>query len=496
MTGREYHFIRTVRALITTGEFSFMLGLFNKKKPNRQSARPDPKVRAERLLREYDRIFTGFRNHPHISVKEVFGTPPEKYHILFRVDGLAQAGMSIEAKNEHVVEITLTPDYPNVQPVCKPITSIYHPNITAETIDLRLIFTAQATLADLIVGIGQMIVFQKYSIDDAINAGAGHWAVRNTSMLPLSTVDLQFAPSQDALDTVPSIEPAVNNAIREAASPLAIKANKTENIVVEDLGEETTPSPVAVSIPAFEQPDDRDKKTIKISKRDLRCHTCGHKNGKTANYCSSCGQKLAWERPGVKKAKTFFVVSMIIVPIIVITAGFFAVLLHWDRVISSGIFPNQPPVSAQEKISREAPAPEKETAIEVKPQLTPKPNAEEPRPLHHANIKAPRKSDRPAAGRKKSDNAFVKPSPSIHTPQNSVHEAPAAHGAASHQSSEQQLTEKINNGLRLAKLYAGIGSYDDAIAQFLDVLMLDPKNQEAREGLVKVRETKKAALGK
>jgi ubiquitin-protein ligase len=473
-----------------------MPGFFNKKKQNRLSARPDPKVRAERLLQEYDRIFTGFRNHPHISVKEVFGTPPEKYHILFRVDGLAQTGMSIEAKNEHVVEITLTPDYPSVQPVCKPITSIYHPNITAETIDLRLIFTAQATLAELIVGIGQMIVFQKYSTDDAINEGAGQWVVRNTSMLPLSTVDLQVAPSQDAPDTVPAIEPAVNNAIREAATPSAIKANKTENIVVEDLGEETTPSPVAVSIPAVQKPDDLDKKTIRISKRDLRCHTCGHKNGKAANYCSSCGQKLAWERPGVKKAKTFFVVSMITVPIIVITAGFFAVLLHWDRVISSGIFPNQPPVSAQEKISREAPAPEKETALEVKPRDTLKPNAEEPRPLHHADIRAPRKSDRTAVSRKKSNNAFVKPSPSIHMPENPAQEAPAARGAVSHQSSERQMTEKINNGLRLAKLYAGIGSYDDAIAQFLDVLMLDPKNQEAREGLVKVHETKKAALGK
>jgi hypothetical protein len=187
---------------------------------------------------------------------------------------------------------------------------------------------------------------------------------------------------------------------------------------------------------------------------------------------------------------------MITVPIIVITAGFFAVLLHWDRVISSGIFPNQPPVSAQEKISREEPMPEKETAMEVKPQVTPKPKAEGPHPLHHADLRAPRKSDRPAVSRKKSDNAFVKPSPSIHTPENPAREAPAARGVASHQSSEQQLAEKINNGLKLANLYAGIGSYDDAIAQFLDVLMLDPKNQEARDGLVKVRETKKAALGK
>jgi ubiquitin-protein ligase len=470
-----------------------MLGPFNKKKQNRSSARPDPKVRAERLLQEYDRIFAGFRNHSHISVKEVFGTPPEKYHILFRIDGLAQTGMSIEAKNEHVVEITLTPDYPNVQPVCKPVTSIYHPNITAEGIDIRLVFSPQATLAELIIGIGQMIVFQKYSTDDAINTGAGQWVVRNTSMLPLSTVDLQFAPSQDAPETVPAIEPTVETTIKEAASPPTVK---TENIVVEDLGEETTPTPVSVPIPPLKPAEDLDNKTIRISKRDLRCHSCGHKNGKTANYCSSCGQKLAWERPGVKKAKTFFVVSMITVPIIVITAGFFAVLLHWDRVISSGIFPNQPPVSAQEKISREEPMPEKETAMEVKPQVTPKPKAEGPHPLHHADLRAPRKSDRPAVSRKKSDNAFVKPSPSIHTPENPAREAPAARGVASHQSSEQQLAEKINNGLKLANLYAGIGSYDDAIAQFLDVLMLDPKNQEARDGLVKVRETKKAALGK
>jgi cytochrome c-type biogenesis protein CcmH/NrfG len=62
--------------------------------------------------------------------------------------------------------------------------------------------------------------------------------------------------------------------------------------------------------------------------------------------------------------------------------------------------------------------------------------------------------------------------------------------------SEQQKPDKINNSLKLAKLYMGIGSYDDAIAQYLDVLMLDPANQEARDGLVKARETKKNTLGK
>jgi ubiquitin-protein ligase len=452
-----------------------MAGFFNKKK-QKSGGSIDPVVRSERLLREYDLIFKCFRSHPQISVKEVFGTPPEKYHIVLRVDGLAQTGMSIEAKNEHVVEILLPADYPNGKPICTAVTPIYHPNISSDTIDITKLFTPDLPLADLIVGIGQMIVFQRYSIDDAINADALQWALRNKSMLPLSSVDLQYAPSPEAPATVPSIELGGEDDKKHDALAPVENTEKTEN--------------------------------IKISKRDFRCPSCGNKNHRTANYCAQCGQKLATAHPGVKKAKAFFLASMIIVPIIIITAGFFAVMLHWDRVISSGILSPQKSSPAPD-ISPEIPAQEKETAADIKPQepLTEKPNneiSEPPKPQKKENHSATRaetnkirRSDKHgASGIKREEEATEKPTLEHKKTINPVNESAGGPSQPLRQGNERQRTEKINNTLKLANLYFGIGSYDDAIAQFLDVLMLDPKNQEARDGLVKARETKKATLGK
>jgi hypothetical protein len=94
------------------------------------------------------------------------------------------------------------------------------------------------------------------------------------------------------------------------------------------------------------------------------------------------------------------------------------------------------------------------------------------------------------------ETASGTPVRSKRTLEKSDDENAAPHAPAQKTANEQQKIEKINNILKLAKLYVGIGSYDDAIAQYLDVLMLDPTNQEARDGLVKARETKKNTLGK
>jgi tetratricopeptide (TPR) repeat protein len=54
----------------------------------------------------------------------------------------------------------------------------------------------------------------------------------------------------------------------------------------------------------------------------------------------------------------------------------------------------------------------------------------------------------------------------------------------------------VTDNLKLAKLYMGIGSYDDAISRFREVIKLDPFNQDAIQGLVQAKKMKASASGK
>ena len=548
-----------------------MLGLFNKGNKNRPAGQQDPKVRAERLLIEYDRIFKCFRTHPYISVKEVFGAPPEKYHFLYRVDGLAHTGKSIESINEHIIEITLPADYPSTGPVCKALTPIFHPNISADLIDIKQLLSPRIFLADLVVRIGELIVYQRYSIDDPLNVGASQWAARNKSILPLSSVNLQYVLPKEAPVAAPASAldkkspEASEVSAAEATQDLAPDENaqKTESIAIEndsssildqaappesldapqDLNhEEVVPAddgrrteaiiiqqdragtseivlPASEAAPdtrAFiestgpkpEATSDRIKKAG-ISRRGLYCPSCGNKNSGKAIFCMYCGTKLA-EKTARKKAGPFFVASMIAVPVIIIGAGISAVFLNANGpgLLKTLLFKFSPSSTQQEKAE---PAPNRNPALTnvLQQETVEKPTVEKAVPADNpsdvkTNVSAPKtrpKKTLPEPVHVKKSK--VETTSGAHAPVKSkriveksdVQNTPPHHPMPQ-AGSEQQKPDKINNSLKLAKLYMGIGSYDDAIAQYLDVLMLDPANQEARDGLVKARETKKNTLGK
>lgn len=564
-----------------------MLGLFNKEKKNSPVNQQDPIPRAERLLKEYDHIFKCFRNHPYISVKEVFGTPPEKYHFLYRVDGLVHTGKSLESKNDHLVEIALPAGYPAKDPICKALTPIYHPNISSESIDIKQLLTPGTFLADLVVKVGEMIVYQRYSIDDPLNLQASQWAARNKSILPLSSVNLNYTLPEEAPDTV-----SLDDQPTEAADQTpAGNTQKTETILIESDSDkikfdqerpaEPRQSPkdrqvvemllpenakrkksiseeivaieedtVAIqaspatfvqnpnekaSTPDNQSSDDQtegmdfeleplpgpEKKTeLFVSKHDIYCPSCGNMNNRNANFCIHCGKRIV-EKSVFKNARTFFVAAMIAVPFIIIGSGIGAIFLRTIdiRFLKTSIFQTSQSVPSAVKSEQESPLPLPKKELVYKT-TTGKEALQEPesvpskaekallpeKPLVSVNKNASvsehktmmeKPSEKPVQSKKHIvESATEQPVRAKKTVEKTNDEIVSHRQPTPHAGNEHQNPEKIANALKLAKLYVGIGSYDDAIAQYLDVLMLDPANQEAREGLVKARETKKTTLGK
>lgn len=193
-----------------------MLSLFKQKKDTLT-------WRTECLEEQFRHIAEIFKTHLYISIYKTFGTPPDKYHLLYHLDGLQQVGKSIEAKNEHLIEISFPQKYPYAAPICKSMSPVFHPNFTADLISIDDFWTEKTPLEDLIVYIGEMIGYQKYNTDNAINNEAGKWAIRNATMLPLSSVNLNYIIAAKAVTS------SQNNPPQNREAP------KTERIYTENL---------------------------------------------------------------------------------------------------------------------------------------------------------------------------------------------------------------------------------------------------------------------
>ena len=214
----------------------------------RKSKSAQPKVnRADQLQSDFAALTAMFTGHPFISIKETFGVPAEKYRIIYKIEGLQQTGKAIEAKNEHIVEILLPPGYPESPPYCKSVSPIFHPNFDADIIDIKEQWSQGLPLTDLVVRIGEMIAFQKYSTSQAVNTEAGKWVDRNSSILPLSTVDLRrVQPHSRAPDPAPVEIRVESSAVQDKKSEKLVSDDIFVNqIVINDLDAdaEETPEP-------------------------------------------------------------------------------------------------------------------------------------------------------------------------------------------------------------------------------------------------------------
>ncbi|MBI5722500.1 MAG: hypothetical protein HZA50_00970 [Planctomycetes bacterium] len=147
--------------------------------------------RLRRLQADHRQVMLVFSRHPHISILQADGMPPEKYVVEFRIQGLVPMGeKEFQQGITHRAEIFLPMDYPRRPPFCRMITPVFHPNIDAQKICIGDHWSAGQRLADLIVRIGEMITYQSYNVKSPLNGEAAAWAELNQAILPLQKVDL------------------------------------------------------------------------------------------------------------------------------------------------------------------------------------------------------------------------------------------------------------------------------------------------------------------
>jgi len=147
-------------------------------------------ARIRRLQAEYERLKVVFDGHPHISIAETSGRPPDRYVVEYRLKGLVELNGEIGLGDVYRAEISLGSNYPREMPRCVMLTPIFHPNIDHLAICTEDIGAAGQTLDQTIIFIGEMISFQAYNLQSPRNGDAARWTKENVEKLPLDHVDL------------------------------------------------------------------------------------------------------------------------------------------------------------------------------------------------------------------------------------------------------------------------------------------------------------------
>lgn len=148
-------------------------------------------VRIRRLMADSEQMQKAFRKSDIIRIQSSLGNPADTYVIEYKLDSLARGGNGqLVSRDQHLVEIQLTREYPHSSPKCRVLTPIFHPNIEPSTICVGDHWTASERLVDLVVRIGEMLAYQAFNIQSPLDGEAAMWADLNRHALPTDRRDI------------------------------------------------------------------------------------------------------------------------------------------------------------------------------------------------------------------------------------------------------------------------------------------------------------------
>lgn len=148
-------------------------------------------MRIRRLMADAEQVIRHFRDFPTIRILKATGSPPDTYQIEYNVKGLTKRpGGEIVIRDQHLVEIQLTSEYPRQSPKCRILTPIFHPNFDPGVICIGDHWTAAEKLTDLVSRIGEMIAYQSYNVKSPLDGEAAMWADQNQTRFPIDNSDM------------------------------------------------------------------------------------------------------------------------------------------------------------------------------------------------------------------------------------------------------------------------------------------------------------------
>jgi ubiquitin-protein ligase len=149
----------------------------------------NPVIRLKRLKADHASMIELSRASRRITYVSR-GSPPEQYLITYHCKGTVVVDGKVTIGTQHSVEIFLHADYPATSPRFKLRTPLFHPNFKYGDPNLQVCieaknWTPREPLDELVLRIGNMIIYRNYNPSNPLDAVAARWAVNNAHLFPL-----------------------------------------------------------------------------------------------------------------------------------------------------------------------------------------------------------------------------------------------------------------------------------------------------------------------
>ena len=149
----------------------------------------NPQIHLRRLKSDHVAMRELCEESPLISFK-ARGAPPSQYVVTYTCKGTTLQDGKIVLAERHVIEIFLHPNYPVCAPKFRLRTPMFHPNFKYGDPELQVCieaknWTPRENLADLVLRIGNMIVYRNFNPANPLDGDAARWADKNKHLFPL-----------------------------------------------------------------------------------------------------------------------------------------------------------------------------------------------------------------------------------------------------------------------------------------------------------------------
>lgn len=156
---------------------------------------------ARRLQADYDKIkkLVAESGGTLILIK-TNGSPPNQYQIEYHCPGLEKdAAGNVVVRQQHIVEIKLSSNYPFSQPNARVLTPVFNPHVfpSNSAICLGMGWNPGETLDTLVLRIGALLQLDPKVLDpkSPANGEANQWVRANPSRIPLGRVSFKGSSS-------------------------------------------------------------------------------------------------------------------------------------------------------------------------------------------------------------------------------------------------------------------------------------------------------------
>lgn len=136
------------------------------------------------------------------------GDPPELYHVEFGAPGVACKDGLLVATNLHRCDAYLHRDYPRRPPVFVWKTPVFHPNLLGPERNGGVCigsWSPSESLSDLTLRLVDLVSWNSFNSDDALDLDAAHWA-KSHSIEPGVSMDRLVGSTVEALDEKITLE--------------------------------------------------------------------------------------------------------------------------------------------------------------------------------------------------------------------------------------------------------------------------------------------------